>query len=68
MAVENAPLTRADLREELAGFRDEIRTHYATKADLANLETRLVKWLVGATVVAASLASTVVTLVDRLVP
>ena len=36
-------LTRAELREELDGFRDEMLRHYATKADLANLKT----WIVG---------------------
>ena len=35
------PLTREDLREELSLFRDEIRTHYATKADLADLKAEL---------------------------
>ena len=38
-----APLTREDLREELALFRDEIRTHFATKADLTNFENRLTR-------------------------
>ncbi len=37
MAVETSPLTRDDLREEL----DRTLRHYATKADLAALETRL---------------------------
>ena len=44
MALAAAPLTR----EELALFRDEIRQHYATKADLHALETRLTRWMVGA--------------------
>ena len=38
---ERVPLTRQDLREELALFRDEIRTHYATKADLAKMKDAL---------------------------
>ena len=46
-----APLTRDDLREELALFREEIRTHYATKADLANLENRLT-WRFGSALIA----------------
>ncbi len=37
MAIDEAPLTRAELREEL----DRTLRHYATKADLAALETRL---------------------------
>ena len=35
--TDRAPLTRSDLREELNLFREEIRTHYATKADLERL-------------------------------
>ena len=46
-----APLTRENLREELARFREEIRTHYATKAGLANLENRLT-WRFGSTLIA----------------
>ena len=46
-----APLTRKDLREELALFREEIRTHFATKADLANLENRLT-WRFGSALIA----------------
>ena len=41
-----APLTRAELREELDRFRGEMYrelSHYATKADVANLRT----WMVG---------------------
>ena len=26
---------------------DEFRTHYATKADIAALETRMIKWIAG---------------------
>ena len=37
MATEEPPLTRSDLREEL----DRTLRHYATKADLAALETRI---------------------------
>ena len=41
-----APLTRAELREELDRFRGEMcreLSHYATKADVANLKV----WIVG---------------------
>lgn len=44
--IGGAPLTRAELREELDRFRDEVHRelrHYATKADVANLKT----WMVG---------------------
>ena len=37
--AEGHPITRAELREELQ--------HYATKADVANLEARMVKWIAG---------------------
>ena len=39
MATHNEPVTREDLRHELQ--------HYATKADLAALETRMIKWVAG---------------------
>ncbi len=54
-----APLTREDLREELALFRDEIRTHYATKADLSDLETRLIKWMIGLMVGSIAVATSI---------
>ena len=42
-----APLTRAELREELDRFRGELFRHCATKADIAELRA----WLVGVSVV-----------------
>ena len=39
MASMEQPVTRSELREELR--------HYATKEDLAAMETRMVKWMVG---------------------
>ncbi len=87
MATEDAPLTRAELREEL----DRTLRHYATKADLAALETRLTaalaeqaaahtsaiadltaamasqtRWLAGLVLAAATVATSVVIVVDRL--
>ncbi len=41
MAAQEAPLTRAELRAELREELDRTLRHYATKADLAALETRL---------------------------
>ena len=41
MAMEAAPLTRAELRAELREELDRTLRHYATKADLAALETRI---------------------------
>ena len=58
MTVERAPLTRADLREEL----DRTLQHYATKADLKELELRLLVRLGGLIAVATA----VVIAVDRL--
>jgi hypothetical protein len=77
MAIEEAPLTRSELREEL----DRTLRHYATKADLAALETRLTaamaeltaamasqtRWLAGLVLAAAAVATSVVVVVDRLV-
>ncbi len=44
MAADTEPLTRRDLREEL----DRTLRHYATKADLHALETRLTVRLIAA--------------------
>ena len=46
--IGGASLTRAELREELDRFRDEVLRHYATKADFASLKT----WIVGILLVA----------------
>lgn len=37
MTTNEHPITRSDLREELGLLRDELRAHYATKEDVANL-------------------------------
>ena len=47
-------LTKEDFRYEMQ--------HYATKEDLAQLEARLVKWMVGSTVAATGFA----VLIERL--
>ena len=39
MTTQDQPITRTDLREEL----DRVLAYYATKEDLAQLETRLTK-------------------------
>ena len=46
--IGGASLTRAELREKLDRFRDELLGYYATKADFANLKT----WIVGVLLVA----------------
>ena len=55
MVTVEQPITRSELREELR--------HYASKADLAQMETRLTRWMVGmmlGAIVAASSASLVI--------
>ena len=53
-----APLTRAELREEL----DRSLRHYATKADLANLKFALAAWML----LLVSAATGIIIAVDRL--
>ena len=50
MTVETSPLTRDDLRDELRKELDRTLRHYATKADLAALETRITQALADQTV------------------
>ena len=59
MTTAEHPVTRNELREELR--------HYATKADLANLETRLIKWMVGLMVSAVVAASAVAVMVQNII-
>ena len=73
MAIEEAPLTRSELRAELREELDRTLRHYATKADLAALETRITaamasqtRWLAGLVLAAAAAAAGVVIAVDRL--
>ena len=58
MTSAEQPITRSELREELR--------HYATKEDLAAMETRMVKWMVGMMMggmaVSAAIASVVANL------
>lgn len=51
--------------ERLAGIEAIIPT-LATKADLAELETRLIKWMVGLMVASVAAASTIALVVQRL--
>ena len=52
MAMAEPPITRTELREELALLRDEFRQHYATKADLADVrgDIKALKVLVVSTI------------------
>ncbi len=45
------PATRTDLQQ----FTDRITEHFATRADLAALETRLIKWMAGIAVAGGGL-------------
>ena len=56
-------LTRIETR--LVGFEDRLGI-YATKADLAELETRLIKWMIGLMVGAIVAASSIAVLTQRL--
>ena len=58
MATAAQPVTRSGLREELR--------HYATKSDLAELETRLIKWMVVQIIAAIVAASSIALLIQRL--
>ncbi len=67
MTTSESPITRTILREELADLRDEFSRHYPTKADLYKLETRLIKWMVGAVVTSTLIGATLVATIDRLI-
>ena len=67
MTTSESPITRSILREELADMRGEFSRHYATKADLAELETRLIKWMVGAIVTSTLIWASLVATIDRLI-
>ena len=61
--MEQPQVTRADID----ALRAETQTHYATKADLAQLETRLTKWLVGSALTGVGVAVAAALLIQRLV-
>ena len=78
MTTLEQPITRSELREELQHYatkedlRDELG-HYATKADIADvradmarMETRLVKWMVGIMFRAAALSTSMALVIQRL--
>jgi hypothetical protein len=48
-----------------ANFQREIR-HYATKEDLARLETKLIKWMVGLIISAIIATSAITTVAHRI--
>ena len=65
--LAQSPPTRA----ELAALRDEMQQHYATKADLANLETRLTRWffsiMLGVLVLGVGVIGLIVTVAFRFI-
>ena len=67
MTTAEQPVTRTELREELQILRDEMREYYATKQDLAELETRLIKWMVGLMVASSAVATSLALLIQRLI-
>jgi hypothetical protein len=79
MTTSEQPITRSELREDLQhcatkeDLRDELR-HYVTKADIADvrddmarMETRLVKWMVGIMFGAVALSTSMAVVIQRLV-
>ena len=66
-SATNGLATEASLQAGLAAVREEILDLKAqTTADLAKLETRLIKWAVGAVIAAAGAAAAIATTVARL--
>ena len=59
MVTTGESITRSDLHEALM--------HYATKEDLAQMETRLIKWMVGMMLGTAAVAGTIGTIIARFV-
>lgn len=58
MAMAGLQITMDELRSELR--------HYATKADLAQLESRLIKWMVGVMLGGMATAATLTIGLQRL--
>ena len=54
--------TKGDIKE----LRDEMRTHYASKADLAELKSDLIKWMIGLMLGAAAVATGFAVLTERI--
>lgn len=58
MAANAEYLTKDEFHREMS--------HHITKADLAQMETRLVKWIVGAMLASAGIAAMAALVVPRL--
>ena len=63
MTDPSTPATKADI----IALREELQIYYATKADLAQMESRLTKWMVGLMVGSIAVASTLTLVVERLI-
>ena len=62
MATQIAERTMAERVSRLEGACE----HLATKADLAQMESRMVRWIVSAAVISVTAAATVVTVLNNL--
>ena len=60
--LSETPATKGDID----GLRDELRTYYASKADLAELKADLIRWMVGLMVGATAAATGFAVLIERI--
>ena len=60
--LSETPATKGDID----GLRDEIRTYYASKADLAELKADLIKWMIGLMIGASAAATGFAVLIERI--
>ena len=60
--LSETPVTKEDIKE----LRDEMRTYYASKADLAELKSDLIKWMIGLMLGAAAVATGFAVLIERI--
>ena len=61
--LSDSPATKGDIAE----LRDEMRTHFATKADVADLKADLIKWMVGLMLGGIAIAAAVASAIARLI-
>ncbi len=60
--LSETPATKGDID----GLRDELRTYYASKADLAELKADLIRWMIGLMVGATAAATGFAVLIERI--
>ena len=60
--LSETPATKGDID----GLRDALRTYYASKADLAELKSDLVRWMIGLMVGATAAATGFAILIERI--